>query len=94
MLLEFKRCRHCGSEYDYQSSGYYCHNPYNDKDYCPECMKIILEALNKQSIKFTKLYMKVDNKSLIDELLKVKELVISKKKSGIMLPCAILITTP
>ena len=57
-------------------------------------MKIILEALNKQPIKFTKLYMKVDNKSLIDELLKVKELVISKKKSGIMWPCAILITTP
>ena len=57
-------------------------------------MEIILEALNKQQIKFTKLYMKVDNKSLIDELLKVKELVISQKKSGIMWPCAILITTP
>ena len=51
MLLEFKRCRHCGSEYEYQSSGYDCNNPYNDKDYCPECMKIILEVLNKQPVK-------------------------------------------
>lgn len=94
MLLEFKRCRHCGSEYEYQASGCGCRSPNNDKDYCPECMKIILEVLNKQPVKFTKRYMEIDNKSLIDELLKVKESVISKKKSGIMWPGVILITTP
>ena len=43
-------------------------------------MKIILEALNKQPVKFTKRYMEIYNKSLIGELLKVKESVISKKK--------------
>ena len=94
MLLEFKRCRHCGSEYEYQASGCGCRNPNNDKDYCPECMKIILEALNNQPVKFTKRYMEIDNKSLMGELLKVKESVISKKKSGIMWPGVILITTP
>ena len=57
-------------------------------------MKIILEALNKQPVKFTKRYMEIYNKSLIGELLKVKESVISKKKSGIMWPGVILITTP
>ena len=51
MILEFKRCRHCGSEYEYQASGYACRSPNNDKDYCPECMKIILEVLNKQPVK-------------------------------------------
>ena len=57
-------------------------------------MKIILEALNNQPVKFTKRYMEIDNKSLMGELLKVKESVISKKKSGIMWPGVILITTP
>ena len=38
--------------------------------------------------------MEIYNKSLIGELLKVKESVISKKKSGIMWPGVILITTP
>ena len=51
MILEFKRCQHCGSEYEYQAYGCGCRSQNNDKDYCPECMKIILEALNKQPVK-------------------------------------------
>ena len=41
------RCKHCGKEYSYQASGDGCFDKLNNKDYCPECMKAILDALDK-----------------------------------------------
>lgn len=45
-----KRCIHCKAEYIWQGSGEWNQdNPekYNDQHYCPDCKKVILEALTK-----------------------------------------------
>ena len=52
MIHEIKRCKHCYRQYSYQASGDGCFNPVNDKDYCPECMSVINEALSKIAKKF------------------------------------------
>lgn len=52
MIHEIKRCKHCYRQYSYQASGDGCFNPVNDKDYCPECMSVINEALSKITKKF------------------------------------------
>lgn len=40
-----RRCHHCMVTYAYQSSGPDCHEETNDRDYCPECKAVIVEAL-------------------------------------------------
>ena len=46
------RCKHCGKEYSYQASGEGCNNKLNNEEYCPECMKAILNALEKIPVRF------------------------------------------
>lgn len=53
MQTERRRCTHCGSEYSYQISGYGCQYEVNDEDYCPDCKKVILNALSNVPKKFT-----------------------------------------
>lgn len=47
-----KRCKHCGIEYSYQLSGNWDYK-YNDEHYCPDCKKVMLEALENVPKKFT-----------------------------------------
>jgi len=53
------RCQHCDINYSYQASGEGCHEPTNDKDYCPECKQAIIDALAKIPKKFGKSTMKI-----------------------------------
>lgn len=46
MTHEHKRCHHCAVTYAYQGSGHGCMEPTNDPDYCPDCKKVILDALS------------------------------------------------
>ena len=54
MRVEVVRCKHCGKSYGYQSSGEGCFRPENDKDYCPDCKKAVLEALSKIPKKYAR----------------------------------------
>lgn len=47
-----KRCKHCGNEYSYQLSGNGDYQ-YNDEHYCPDCKKVMLDALENVPKKFT-----------------------------------------
>lgn len=54
MLIYDKFCKNCGAKYWWQASGdYQLDSPkeYNDEEYCPECKKVIIEALAKISKK-------------------------------------------
>lgn len=67
------RCRHCLIPYTYYPSGY--NSIYNNEDYCPDCQKIILDALEnvpKRVERFSKPYDGIS----IDEL---KEIVKNQK---------------
>lgn len=45
MIEYYKRCIHCGTKYIYQLSGEGCHEKTNNDNYCPDCMKVVIEAL-------------------------------------------------
>jgi len=49
MRVYFNYCVNCGAKYKYQASGstWVVDEKYNDHEYCPECKKAILEALDK-----------------------------------------------
>ena len=40
-------CRHCGVPYSFQASGHGCNTELNDGTYCPDCKKVVLEALTQ-----------------------------------------------
>lgn len=52
MMHYMKRCTHCKTVYAYQASGYGCHDPLNDDEYCPDCKKVIVDALKDVPKKF------------------------------------------
>lgn len=41
------RCKHCGTKYTFQGSGEGCHEPTNNRKYCPVCITAINDALAK-----------------------------------------------
>lgn len=50
MKIMIRRCKHCNVVYRYQASGEYILGPpkeYNDKEFCPDCKKVVLKALSK-----------------------------------------------
>ena len=50
MIEEFIRCRHCRAVYHHYVSGcppFVDTERLNDREYCPDCKKVILEALEK-----------------------------------------------
>ena len=49
-----KRCTHCKTVYTYFTSTYGFSPTVNDEKYCPDCFKIIENALKSISVKFKK----------------------------------------
>lgn len=72
MLTETRYCRHCNSRYTYYRSGT-PDTPYNDHDYCPNCKKIIVDALRKSAKPTT-----YEGYQLLSEM--DKELVVARLK--------------
>ena len=62
MIIETHRCIKCKTKYNYQKSGYDCDNELNNPQYCPECMKIINEALKNVPEKFYSEYLPIIDK--------------------------------
>lgn len=58
MRCYYKRCNHCYSKYLYYASGNVDYT-YVDEDYCPDCMKVIKDALKKVEKKFDSVYIKL-----------------------------------
>lgn len=57
------RCVHCKSPYVFHPSFYGGDEenyPYNHQDYCPECYKIVAEALAKVTVKYEKRFIPAD----------------------------------
>ena len=69
------RCKHCGKEYSYQASGEGCNNKLNNEDYCPECMKAILDALDKIPVRFEHRWKKIERPSeeIVNRFKKLKK---------------------
>ena len=69
------RCKHCGKEYSYQASGEGCNNKLNNEEYCPECMKAILDALEKIPVRFEHRWKKIERPSeeIINHFKKLKK---------------------
>jgi hypothetical protein len=62
MKICLVRCKHCHIIYEWQASGEYCLDTpkeYNDENYCPECKKAIVDALNNIPIKKSLVWEKV-----------------------------------
>lgn len=75
MTHEIVRCKHCGTEYSHQMSGYGCFDSLNNKEYCPNCMKAINDALSKIYVKYVPQYKYInsDIDFYNDKLLPLKE---------------------
>lgn len=52
MIHYIQQCKHCGARYTYQASGQGCFDKYNNREYCPDCYKAILDALAKIPVKY------------------------------------------
>jgi len=68
MIERYHRCNHCLSVYLYFVTGNPPWNPYNDRDYCPNCKKAIVETLNKIPQKYERTYIET-NEVTIDQLI-------------------------
>lgn len=68
MIIAINRCKHCQIKYNWQASGSYWNldtpEEYNDKDYCPECKKAIVDALSKIPKKREKVLVETDEVDL------------------------------
>ena len=64
MRICINYCINCGAEYDWQASGneWYVGHPiiYNDREYCPDCKKSIIDALALIPIKSVKTWIDTD----------------------------------
>jgi hypothetical protein len=56
----YKRCAHCRSVYEWQSSGSGCQRQENDIKYCPECKKVIIDALSSVAVKYECVWVPTD----------------------------------
>jgi len=60
------RCRHCQQTYIYHPSFYggeEANHPYNDDRYCPDCYRVVKEALSKVPAKYEKRFVESGNYS-------------------------------
>lgn len=58
-----QRCAHCQSTYIYHPSFYggdEVNYPHNDHSYCPDCYKVVREALSKVPVKYEKKWLPSD----------------------------------
>jgi len=60
MMHYTKRCKHCNTVYAWQASGEGCFHELNDETYCPDCKKVINEALKLVPKKFKKIWVETD----------------------------------
>lgn len=60
MMHFMKRCKHCKTVYAWQASGNGCFHELNDETYCPDCKKIINEALKSVPQKFKSIFVETD----------------------------------
>lgn len=78
MTHEKKRCNYCGHTYYYQGSGEGCLDKINNDRYCPKCMKIIIDSLDKLVPRediIIKSEKEIDKETLSDDILsKMKDL--------------------
>lgn len=54
-----KRCRHCQVRYYYQASGWGAPE-YNHPDWCPDCYKVVVEALREVPPRVEKVFVPTD----------------------------------
>lgn len=68
MRVAIHECKHCGVEYYFQWSGNYdavdVPREHRDEEYCPECKKAIVDALNTIPKKFNYQFVKTDEVSI------------------------------
>ena len=68
MIVRTYTCKHCGAEYLTQLSGTYAAidtpKEYQSTDHCPDCQKVIVEALALIPVKFVNRFVKTDEVSL------------------------------
>jgi len=57
MTTKIQRCYHCNIEYPYHPSGII--DEFNNSRYCPDCYKVVLEALKDVPKKVVKVYLPV-----------------------------------
>jgi len=86
MKLAIHDCIHCGTQYTHQCSGSYdavdTPREYRDKDYCPDCKKVIFEALSNIPKKFEYKFVVTDEVNLETLLRWEKEEIEDAKKIG------------
>lgn len=82
MRIGINYCKNCGAEYNVQYSGNYnaieVPREYQDKDYCPDCKKAIVEALAVIPKKTEIRWIKTDEVDL-KQVLAVEKLVLEKR---------------
>lgn len=60
MMHITKRCRHCNTVYSFQASGEGCFHELNDETYCPDCKKVVNEALKSIPQKYKSVFVETD----------------------------------
>lgn len=69
-----QRCKHCKQSYTYQISGNGCLDKYNDKDYCLNCKKSIVDALNETPQRYEGIYKEIPfDEELFSTFQEIKE---------------------
>lgn len=71
------RCSHCKIIYNYQPSGEGCDRETNDSVYCPDCMRVIIDALSKVPEKVEEFWVDCKDVSL-DEIKEQLEIIREK----------------
>lgn len=73
MRLVIKQCKHCGTRYTYQASGDGCFDRYNNSEYCPDCYRVMMIALDKIPKKYHPQYKEIEaDKTIIEALDRMK----------------------
>src|ERR1035437_226787 len=71
MKIIITECKHCGTEYTYQASGWNTlgtPRKYQSPDHCPDCQKAIVETLEKIPVVFKNKWVKT-NEVTLEQLL-------------------------
>ena len=67
MDIQLLRCKHCGTQYRYQASGYGCFDQECGKEYCADCLRVMNKALEDIPVKFIMVY-EPTNEITIEEI--------------------------
>jgi phage FluMu protein Com len=81
MMHYTKRCKHCNTVYSWQASGEGCFHELNDEKYCPDCKRVINEALKLVPKKFKKIW--VETNEVTYDYLKAERAKQDEKNGGL-----------